>query len=699
LRNVLEKDYVMSRYLGFFATTILLFASYFGHGASHAPVPRFAYVANNQDDTVSIFAIRGYRLQAVGYVYTGSGSNPRSVVVTPLQSFLYVAEGSVGIAGYAINNINGSLTPVLGSPFLTGPEFSIAMHPTGKFLVAVSGSSITVYAIDPSSGSLTSIQTASGDSPVSAAIDPTGSFLFTANVNSNSVSAFTINQNTGILTSVPGSPFTTGPSPQSVAIEHGKFLYVPNGNGASISAYAINSTTGALTQVPGSPFSTGSVPVAAVTKNSFLFVGNSADKTVSQYAIDKDTGVLTQIASPFSTGSAGPLGLAASPTEPLLYVADHDSDEVLVLGITKAGVLFNESSMRSRGRALSIALASGDAKITYSPKFVYECNGTSNDIWGYRATGATGSLQSLGSPFKTGASPQVVVSDLSGTFIFTANAGSNDVSVFTINAQTGALVSAPGSPYPAGSQPSSVVVDNGAHYIYVANSVSNTISGYSVGPNGALTAVPGSPFANPGAGPRSLAIDPRGKFLYVANSQSNTVSVYEIDAGTGGLQFVASNGAGTLPLAVTPNFDGKYLYVLNQSSENISAYGIDSVTGQLLPLKGSPFDGARSSNSIAADSLGERLYTGELSSIIGYRSFDNRGSLGLLKQSPFSGVSGAFGLSIDLSDSFLYAANNTGNTISGFQVDRTTGDLYPLIDSPYPAGTNPTSITVVNNFQ
>src|SRR5229473_6002276 len=454
----------MRRYWSVLAAAISLLTSTYGLGAL---VPRFAYVANNQDDTVSIFAIRGYRLQAVGYVYTGSGSNPRAVVVTPSQAFLYVAEGNVGIAGYAINNINGGLTPVPGSPFLTGRMFSVAMHPGGKFLVAVRGSGIGVYAIDPSSGSLTLIQTVSGGSPVSAAIDPTGSFVFTANVNSNSVSAFTINQNTGILTGVAGSPFAAGPSPQSVAIQHGKFLYVPNGNGASVSAYAINTKTGALVEVAGSPFSAGSVPAAAVTKNSFLFVGNSADKTVSQYSIDPTTGALTQITAPFPTGKSGPLGLTVSPMEPLLYVADHDSDEVVVLGITKAGVLYNESSMRSRGSALSIALASGSTKVTYSAKAVYECNGTSNDILGYGVTVGTGSLEALGgAPFATGTSPQGVVSDLRGAFLFTANAGSNNVSAFTINSQTGALTPTPGSPYPAGSQPSAIAVDNGAHYVY-----------------------------------------------------------------------------------------------------------------------------------------------------------------------------------------------------------------------------------------
>src|SRR5260370_42292065 len=145
----------MSRNWKVLAAVISLFSSTYGQGRLY---PRFAYVANNQDDTVSIFAIRKSRLRSVGYVYTGSGSNPRSVVVTPSQAFLYVAEGNVGIAGYAINNISGGLTPVPGSPFLTGTMFSVAMHPSGKFLVGIRGRGLGVYAIDSSSGSLTSIR-------------------------------------------------------------------------------------------------------------------------------------------------------------------------------------------------------------------------------------------------------------------------------------------------------------------------------------------------------------------------------------------------------------------------------------------------------------------------------------------------------------------------------------------------------------
>ena len=610
------------------ATAILLLVPTYGDTARHTVAPRFAYVANNSDDTVSIFAIENARLRSVGYVYTGAGSNPRSIVVSPSQAFLYVA-GNSGIAGYAVSNISGSLSPVPGSPFETGSVLSLAMHPSGRFLIALTGMGISSYAIDPNAGALTSIQSVSGDSPISGAIDPTGSFLFTANFSSNTISGFTINQSTGILAPVPGSPFPSGSNPQCVAIPpHGKFLYVPNGNGANVSGYAINSKTGALVQVPGSPFSAGSVPAAAAASNSFLFVGNSADKTVSQYVINATSGSLTQVAAPFSTGNSGPLGITASPTEPLIYVADHDSDELLVLGRTKAGVLFNESSVRTRGSAISIALVTGSAPVTYSPKFVYESNGTTNDIWGYQVGIATGSLGILkDSPFTSGISPQALVSDFSGRFVFTANAGDNSVSAFAINSETGALMASTGSPYSAGSQPSAVAVDNGAHYVYVSNAASDTISGYSVTANGNLISVPGSPFPASGVQPRAVAIDPQGRFLYVANAQSNTVAINEIDARTGSLQALASVSTGNFPSAITINRSGKYLYVLNQSSQSISAYGIDSVTGQLLQLPGSPFPGTGSPNSMIADPLGERIYVGDVTTITAYRFFDTKGNL------------------------------------------------------------------------
>jgi DNA-binding beta-propeller fold protein YncE len=152
-------------------------------------------------------------------------------------------------------------------------------------------------------------------------------------------------------------------------------------------------------------------------------------------------------------------------------------------------------------------------------------------------------------------------------------------------------------------------------------------------------------------------------------------------------------------MAVAINRDGKYLYVLNQSAGTVSAFAIDSVTGELRGVPGSPFAGAGSTTSMVVDPPGKRLYAGNQTAVVAYRVFDSKGTLQLLRQSPFAGVSDALGLGFDLADSFLYVANNSGNTVSGFQADKNNGNLRLLSDSPYPAGNNPTSVTVVSNFQ
>ena len=92
---------------------------------------------------------------------------------------------------------------------------------------------------------------------------------------------------------------------------------------------------------------------------------------------------------------------------------------------------------------------------------------------------------------------------------------------------TAALVPVPGSPFAAAAYPFSVAVDPTGKFVYVANAGNDNVSVYSLGSNGALTES-GFPFAA-GSAPFSETVDPTGKFVYVANSLgSNDVSAYTI---------------------------------------------------------------------------------------------------------------------------------------------------------------------------
>jgi YVTN family beta-propeller protein len=76
--------------------------------------------------------------------------------------------------------------------------------------------------------------------------------------------------------------------------------------------------------------------------------------------------------------------------------------------------------------------------------------------------------------------------DPTGKFAYVTNFGSNDVSMYTINATTGALTSI--GTIAAGSTPTSIAIHPSGRFAYVTNSGSNDVSMYSIdSASGALT--------------------------------------------------------------------------------------------------------------------------------------------------------------------------------------------------------------------
>src|SRR5262245_10959073 len=139
------------------------------------------------------------------FVYTNNDRNPNSISAFSVAS-------------------NGSLSPVAGSPFLTG-----GIEAGGGFFAA---------------------------NRITAAI--VKDFLYAANAGSNTVSGFSINPATGVLTPVPGSPFATGGVADGIGVSlattpDDKFLIAANGSSMTITVFSI-AANGALSQVAGSPF-------------------------------------------------------------------------------------------------------------------------------------------------------------------------------------------------------------------------------------------------------------------------------------------------------------------------------------------------------------------------------------------------------------------------------------------------------------
>jgi 6-phosphogluconolactonase (cycloisomerase 2 family) len=226
-----------------------------------------------------------------------AGNTPVQAVqaASPASSstFLYVSnlnDSAGGISAYTINQQNGALSQINGSPFPTGAPGSfpgpsaMAVSYGNDFLyVALAGTAnannqIAAFSIDPTTGSLTALSQspfATGNDPLQMAYVPSTaiaqSFLYTANVQDGTISAFTADNTTGVLTPVNGSPYTSGTSvwglSQILTASGNFFLYAADPEAEAVTAYTIDANTGALSPVQGSPFPAGSAPMLLTITN------------------------------------------------------------------------------------------------------------------------------------------------------------------------------------------------------------------------------------------------------------------------------------------------------------------------------------------------------------------------------------------------------------------------------------------------
>lgn len=292
----------------------------------------------------------------------------------------------------------------------------------------------------------------------------TGRLLYIANSGSGTISGFSFDANTGGLRQLPGSPTIAAPGVSQLALCPGnggptppRFLYAAAAS--AVLGYNITST-GQLTPLPGSPFTAGTQPAAILTDPdcNFVLVANQGSNNISVFSVRSSDGFLTRVVgSPFATGT-GP-----------------------------------------------VALAMGDS-------FLFAANSGSNNVSVYTVNTGSGTggflTQVPGSPFLAGSVPSALV--YSSPTLYVANSASSNVSAFGVTPQTGFLNPVPGSPFTVGTQPKAMIAvspptNNVAQqlFLYVANAGSNNLSGFTIGSNGVLTVVAGFPFPA-GANPQGL---------------------------------------------------------------------------------------------------------------------------------------------------------------------------------------------------
>ncbi len=318
----------------------------------------------------------------------------------------------------------------------------------------------------------------------------TGDYLYVANGNNTFLAGFGIST-AGALSILTNSPYNNGVAAQSLAITPtNSFLYVATT--AGIFCYALNSD-GAITIQNGGTAVASDVVATSMqvdsTGNYLLAAGIGiarAAQAIGIYQINTSTGLLTALTGsplPLYTGNATtatvvtPTAMLITPNNSYVYVSLQSLGvQVLTLG---TGGALSTGTAATFLPPLKTSTTPADYGLASDPTskflFVAEFN-TGLRVF---SIGTNGTLNEVtGSPYPTGTGPTGVVLDPTGSYVYVANKGSNNISAFTFTLASGKLTAIAGSPFSSGGQlPIAFVNDNQKKYLAVINSGSNGSSG------------------------------------------------------------------------------------------------------------------------------------------------------------------------------------------------------------------------------
>jgi 6-phosphogluconolactonase len=319
-----------------------------------------------------------------------------------------------------------------------------------------------------------------------------GDYLYVANGANTFLAGFGVNSN-GSLSVLSNSPYNNGVAAQSLAITPANtFLYAGTTNG--IYEYLLNSNGSITVQNSGNSVAQDVIATSMQVDSTggyLLAVGISTSlqsQAIGIYQINSTTGLLTAVTgSPLAlyTGNAStptiatPTGMLITPNNSYVYVSlGALGVQVLTLG---TGGALSTGSAATILNPISTSTSPSDIGLASDPLTAFLFVAEINSGLRVLSIGTGGSLKEVsGSPYAVGTGPTGVILDTTGSYVYVANKGSNNISAFTLTAASGKLTAIAGSPFASGGQvPIALVNDNTKKYIAVINNGSNGSNGNS----------------------------------------------------------------------------------------------------------------------------------------------------------------------------------------------------------------------------
>ncbi len=279
------------------------------------------------------------------------------------------------------------------------------------------------------------------------------------------------------------------------------------------------------------------------------------------------------------------------------------------------------------------------------------------------------------------------------TWVYVANADSQDLSVYELDRAGGAMK--PVATVPVGGMAMPMVVSHDKKYLYVAlRSQPFRVVSFAIdGATGGLKKLGESALADNMA---NIDLDPSGRWLFAASYGGNKITVNSV--GADGVVGAVHQLLPTAPNAHAIHADraGRYVFATSLGGDNLSSWRFDAATGRLTanepalvnvqPAKTGPRHFLWNAKQTHAYLLNE------LDGGVDVFAYDSdKGTMRHLQRTSvmpagFTGKPWAADLQLSADGRYLYGSERTSSTLTTFRVDPATGLLQT-------AGTVPTEKT------
>ena len=288
-----------------------------------------------------------------------------------------------------------------------------------------------------------------------------------------------------------------------------------------------------------------------------------------------------------------------------------------------------------------------------------------------------------------------------GNQVYVANQAASSIGGFAIGTAT--LTAVTGSPLAAGYKPLSMVVTPGNTLLYVG--AATGIFVYFINSNGSL-GVPSTGSQPAGVNAQSLAVSPDGQWLIALDGTTQQLDIFQINASTGALTSVtapatyATTSGTWQPTTVRVSPDGTLIFAALGTAGD-AVFTFNTTTGVAASSQYLPTGNASTGDyGLAVNATTTYLYiarSGTNGGVAVY-SITSGGVLTAVTGSPFVAGNGTYSVVLDSTGTYVYAANRTDGTISGYTIVPSTTalglSLTPLKGSPFASGTGVQSIGI-----